>query len=147
MGPTFRRRRSGSTIAGQHRVQNLAKSKKKDKKQVAAEENSGREQQEAILAALARMNPAKLYRVREAFIADLDAMIDRVQLKLAAPIRKAILAALSERDEAAEVCRDAAGNPEPDSDLRDHEKRTTKGRHPRVFRPRSPPARCRCLDQ
>jgi type I restriction enzyme M protein len=101
--------------------QNLAKSKKKDKKQVAAEENSGREQQEAILAALARMNPAKLYRVREAFIADLDAMIDRVQLKLAAPIRKAILAALSERDEAAEVCRDAAGNPEPDSDLRDHE--------------------------
>ncbi|MGI3213082.1 hypothetical protein ACROSR_18465 [Roseovarius tibetensis] len=36
-------------------------------------------------------------------------------------MRKAILGALSERDEAAEVCTDAKGNPEPDTDLRDHE--------------------------
>src|SRR5206468_11987895 len=32
-----------------------------------------------------------------------------------------ILAALSERDETAEICRDAEGNPEPDPDLRDTE--------------------------
>jgi len=31
------------------------------------------------------------------------------------------LGALSERDETAEICRDADGNPEPDSELRDHE--------------------------
>jgi type I restriction enzyme M protein len=36
-------------------------------------------------------------------------------------VRKAILAALSERDEEADICRDAKGNPEPDTDLRDHE--------------------------
>jgi type I restriction enzyme M protein len=101
--------------------QNLAKSKKKNKKQVVAEETAGREQQEAVLATLAEMNPAKLYKDREAFVADLEAVFDRTDLKLAAPIRKSILAALSEPDETAEVCRDSAGNPEPDSDLRDHE--------------------------
>jgi type I restriction enzyme M protein len=42
-------------------------------------------------------------------------------MKLPAPIQKAILAALSERDETAEICRDAEGRPEPDPDLRDYE--------------------------
>src|SRR5690606_18591375 len=42
-------------------------------------------------------------------------------VKIAAPIRKAIFAALGERDPKAEICRDAKGNPEPDSDLRDTE--------------------------
>lgn len=101
--------------------QNLAKSKKKDKKQIAAEEKAGREQQEAIIAALATMNPAKLYKERNAFVADLEAAFDRADLKLAAPIRKAILSALSERNESAEICRDADGNPEADSELRDYE--------------------------
>lgn len=41
--------------------------------------------------------------------------------KLGAPLTKAILSALSEREEDAETCRDKAGNPEPDTDLRDHE--------------------------
>ena len=36
-------------------------------------------------------------------------------------MRKAILAALSERDETAEICRDNDGNPEPDPELRDTE--------------------------
>jgi len=38
-----------------------------------------------------------------------------------APARKAILAALSERDEEAENCTDKQGNPEPDTELRDQE--------------------------
>ena len=42
-------------------------------------------------------------------------------LKLPAPILKAILSALSERDETAEICRDKDGNPEPDPELRDTE--------------------------
>jgi hypothetical protein len=42
-------------------------------------------------------------------------------LKLPAPVRKAILAALSERDETADVCCDKDGNPEPDAELRDYE--------------------------
>ncbi len=39
----------------------------------------------------------------------------------AAPIHKAILAALSERNEEAAVCTDKDGNPEPDPSLRDTE--------------------------
>jgi len=34
---------------------------------------------------------------------------------------KLILSALSERDDTADVCTDAKGNPEPDADLRDFE--------------------------
>ena len=36
-------------------------------------------------------------------------------------MKKAILAALRERDEEADICTDADGNPEPDTELRDHE--------------------------
>jgi type I restriction enzyme M protein len=38
-----------------------------------------------------------------------------------APVCKAILSALSERDETAAICRDKDGNPEPDPELRDYE--------------------------
>ena len=44
------------------------------------------------------------------------------QIKLAAPVKKAILTALAERDETAAICRGAAGEPEPDPDLRDTER-------------------------
>ena len=42
-------------------------------------------------------------------------------VKIGAPVKKAILSALSERDEDAEICTDKKGNPDPDTDLRDHE--------------------------
>ena len=42
-------------------------------------------------------------------------------MKLPAPVRKAILSALGERDETAEIVLDGDGNPEPDADLRDYE--------------------------
>jgi len=100
---------------------NLAKSKKKDKKQVAQEQAAGREQQEAILMALGTLKADKVYRDRDKFVADLEAAFDRADLKLAAPLKKAILAALAERDETAEICRNKDGNPEPDSELRDYE--------------------------
>jgi type I restriction enzyme M protein len=41
--------------------------------------------------------------------------------KVSTPVKKAILSALSERDEDAKVCTDKKGNLEPDTDLRDHE--------------------------
>ena len=44
-----------------------------------------------------------------------------VDVKLAAPVFKAILSALSERDETADVCLDKNGRPEADSELRDTE--------------------------
>ena len=42
-------------------------------------------------------------------------------VKIGAPVKKAILSALSERDEAAAICLDSDGKPEPDPELRDHE--------------------------
>ena len=42
-------------------------------------------------------------------------------LKLEAPLRKAVITALSERNETAEICLDKELNPEPDPDLRDTE--------------------------
>ena len=58
---------------------------------------------------------------RRAFDTALSDSLRAAGVKIGAPVRKAILSALSERDEAAEVCTDAKGNPEPDTDLRDHE--------------------------
>ncbi len=105
--------------------QNLASSKKKDKKENAAEIRAGIELQEKILALLYGL-PKTLYTNRAAFEAQFDAALDaavaRLQaIKLAAPVRKAILNALAERDATADICRDARGNPEPDPDLRDYE--------------------------
>ncbi|MCL2656916.1 MAG: type I restriction-modification system subunit M [Betaproteobacteria bacterium] len=61
------------------------------------------------------------YLDRAAFEADLDAAAKKAGQKLPAPIKKAIFAALGERDPQAEICRDAKGAPEPDSELRDTE--------------------------
>jgi type I restriction enzyme M protein len=58
---------------------------------------------------------------RDDFDKALSAALRRAGVKVGAAVRKAILSALSERDEGAEVCTDAKGNPEPDTDLRDHE--------------------------
>ena len=40
---------------------------------------------------------------------------------MGAPVQKAILSALAERDPEADICRDKNGNPEPDTGLRDYE--------------------------
>jgi type I restriction enzyme M protein len=58
---------------------------------------------------------------RDDFDKALSAALRRAGVKIGAPVKKAILSALSERDEDAEVCTDKKGNPEPDTDLRDHE--------------------------
>ena len=52
----------------------------------------------------------------------LDGAAKAAGLKLAAPVRKAILTALSERDESAAICRKKDGSPEPDPELRDEER-------------------------
>ncbi len=51
----------------------------------------------------------------------LDSALKRAGTKLAAPARKAVLSALSERDETAAICLDKDGSPEPDPELRDTE--------------------------
>ena len=69
----------------------------------------------------ARWTPTKLYKNRDKFVTVLEAAFDKVEVTLAAPIRKAILSALGEQDETAEICRTPSGDVEADPDLRDHE--------------------------
>lgn len=65
--------------------------------------------------------PSSLFTSREAFEKSLTKALKGAGVKVSAPLRKAILAALAERDEEAEICRDRDGQPEPDPELRDHE--------------------------
>jgi type I restriction enzyme M protein len=97
----------------------LAQTKKKGAAG-AKEQVEGRGQQEAIRK-LVRSLPGTLFKDRSPFESALEAAAAKAKVKLPAPITKAILSALSERDETAEICRDPAGNPEPDPDLRDTE--------------------------
>jgi type I restriction enzyme M protein len=100
----------------------LATSKKiKDVKAAAAEIAAGQAEQVAIRALLATLTAKGLYSDRAAFDADIVAASKWAKVKLAAPIKKAIFTALGERDPKAEICRDAKGNAEADSDLRDTE--------------------------
>jgi type I restriction enzyme M protein len=65
--------------------------------------------------------PATLFKDREQFRKVLDETAKAAGVKLTAAMEKAILSALSERDETAEICRDKDGYPEPDPELRDTE--------------------------
>ena len=78
------------------------------------------EDQAAIRVALATL-PGDLFTNRDAFLKELNKALKAAGLKLRVPVKKAILAALSERNEDADICTDKNGNPEPDTDLRDHE--------------------------
>lgn len=103
---------------------NLAESSKKNEKQRFTEIAAGKERQEAIrglLRALAKANKGKLYRDRKEFLSDLKSLDREQGVKLDASELKAIIAALSERGENAEICRDRDGKPEPDPELRDTE--------------------------
>jgi type I restriction enzyme M protein len=99
---------------------NLAKSKKKKEEAAQAEIALGKSQQEVILGVVQSLDPDTLYKDREAFLKALKAAAKGAGAKLSASLQKAILKALSEKDETAEVCV-AKGSPEPDSDLRDYE--------------------------
>jgi len=106
-------------LEGERAFKNLAVSRKKGAAKTKDEE-AGRAQQAAIRA-LVESLPDKLYLDRSEFEAQLDRAAREAGLKLAAPIRKTILSALSERNEKAQICRDKAGRPEPDPELRDTE--------------------------
>jgi len=99
---------------------NLASSKKKG---VAGDQEAGegQELQEAIVAALGSLDATKVYPSRDIFEQELDGLLKRRDVRVPGPVKKAILSALSERDETAEVCLDAKGKPEPDPEIRDNE--------------------------
>ena len=79
-------------------------------------------EQSGILDALGHKLPQnERWTDRDVFVSALDGVLKQSGIKVGAPIKKAILSALSERDEDAVVCKDSKGNLEADSDLRDHE--------------------------
>ena len=74
----------------------------------------------AIEAALQTIGD-QLFSNRNTFEKALSKALKATGLKIGAPIKKAIMAALSERDDEADICLGTDGKPEADTDLRDHE--------------------------
>jgi len=103
---------------------NLATSSKKNEAvrlQEIAEGERRQEEVRGLLRAFAEAHGDTLYRDRKAFLTDLREMDRSQAVRLTAPELKAVLNALGERDETAEICRDRNGKPEPDPELRDTE--------------------------
>lgn len=77
--------------------------------------------QEAIIAVLGNEALQNRFTSREAFEKELAKVCKVASVKLSPPVRKALLSAMSERDQDAEMCRDNDGKPEADAELRDFE--------------------------
>jgi len=99
--------------------QALAQSKKRGAAG-AQEEAEGRALQDSTRR-LFRALPPALFTDRDEFEGVLDSAAKKAGLRLPSPVRKAILSALSERDETAAICRDGKRNTEPDPELRETE--------------------------
>jgi type I restriction enzyme M protein len=100
--------------------QRLAESKKRNPEVREQEEQLGRKLQGRNLAMLEAV-PDTLFKDRPSFEQQLQQSASDNGVKLDAALKKAMLNALSERDETAQICRDKKGNAEPDSSLRDYE--------------------------
>ena len=78
-------------------------------------------EQVALITCLERTIPTDIYRNRGGFEKALAKGLKSSGIKISPPLKKTILSMFSERDEAADICRDSDGNPEPDANLRDFE--------------------------
>ena len=103
---------------------NLATSSKKNERARLDEIAAGQGRQNEIRTLLDRFAQARgstLYKDRLDFLTALREFDRAGGVRLTASELSAVLGALGERDETAEICRDRKGNAEPDSDLRDTE--------------------------
>ena len=108
-------------IEAERGFQALAKSRKRGDAAVR-EVAEGRNLQEAIRTLLHGL-PQTTVTDRKVFETQLATAAKQAGLKLSAPVKKAVLNALSERDETAAICRRGrGGQPEPDPALRDTER-------------------------
>lgn len=108
-----------SRLEEENSFQAFVRSKRKGSAGIK-EQAEGRALQDAIRK-LVQGLPNKVILDRSQFEDLLDRAATKSGLKLPAPARKAVLSALSERDEKATICRDKDGNPESDPELRDTE--------------------------
>lgn len=74
-----------------------------------------------ILNALTSHLPGTLFTNRDVFEKALSKALKAGGVKISGPLKKGVLAALSERDEDADICTDSDDKPEADTELRDHE--------------------------
>ena len=95
--------------------------KRKDTGVAQAEIAAGQKLQVDIITALEGLRQAGVVKNRDKFAGMLKEALKEHGIATPPPLFKATLLALSERDETADVCTDAKGIPEPDSDLRDYE--------------------------
>lgn len=98
----------------------LAESKKKGLAGLE-EIEKGKQTQKQIIDILKSINASVLYKNRDEFIKVLKKAFKNSEVSLDAALQKAVVSALSEKDETADICVDSKGNPEPDPDLRDTE--------------------------
>mgnify|MGYP001598247842 CR=1 FL=1 len=98
-----------------------ASKKRKDTKAAETEITEGKRLQESILKVLSPLASKGVIKNRDKFISLLKDTFRTSNLAVPTPLFKAILMALSERDEMADICKDSDGDPEPDPELRDYE--------------------------
>lgn len=102
---------------------NLATSAKKDEAARLLDIAAGEKRQQQIrelLAEFAKRHPAQI-NDRKVFLNSLKPVDREMNVRLSAPELKAVVNALGERDEKAEICRNRDGDAEPDAELRDTE--------------------------
>jgi type I restriction enzyme M protein len=107
-------------LVGETAFKNLAVSKKKDAAERKKEEAAGAKLQAQIVAALRKLE-GQTVKNRNKFAAMLGKAMSAADLKLKAPVAKAVLNAIGQRDETADICEDVDGNPEQDKELTDYE--------------------------
>lgn len=90
-------------------------------------------EQDDVLNVVTNRLPNSLFKDRPSFEAALVKALKGAGTKVATPVKKAILSALSERDETAAICLDSNGDPEPDPELRDYELVPLKEDWPQYF--------------
>ena len=100
---------------------NLAVSKKKDVEVKEREEAEGRVKQERLLKLLENFDSDFEYMDRDKFVKDLKSKSKEFDIALSAGLVKAIVNAIGVRNEYAVVCKDAKGNIESDSSMKDTE--------------------------
>lgn len=101
---------------------NLAVSKKKKEDEKAQGEAIGREQQESLLKLLQSFDSTKVYVDREEFLKALKKAIKEHKADfIKGTLLNGIVNSIGERDEEANPCKDAKGNIEADTSLRDTE--------------------------
>ena len=110
-------------LEGETAFRNLATSAKKDEAARLIDIAGGEKRQQQIrdlLAEFAKRHPEQI-NDRKVFLDRLKPVDRELNLRLSAPELKAVVNALSERDENAEICRNRDGEAEPDAELRDTE--------------------------